>query len=358
MREIWSFLGLCNIFRCFVPNFSRIASQISRRHRKTQTKEFLPLTKEETVALEKIKKKVFLAGTEYSKKQRTVLFDTNAFDRNFGCIILHEQHNGTTKPLGYCSCTLTDQENSLDTARIKCLSRLGSVFYTHLERYLFIGSTDHHALLWIPHPVDVTGKLAGFWLRLLEYGFEIVHRASVQFQVADALSTTPTTEIVRTELKNEIPVMVVAWRKLQNDKKNSTVTNRTLKKKIIIRISEESEMWLPTLSESITVQCKEGFWEQSHRLVGAPGSAFIFEKNEVTIWKFSINWSIQKPVPASLRAWLLHQAHHSILAGYLTERKIYDSLPEDYYWSQMVRRVYNIGNNYSQCPYTDTRFKY
>lgn len=57
--ELIFFVGLCNIFEQFVPNFAKNASPHSTRLRKSQASELRPCTKEKLSGLENLKKKLF-----------------------------------------------------------------------------------------------------------------------------------------------------------------------------------------------------------------------------------------------------------------------------------------------------------
>lgn len=182
-------------------------------------------------------------------------------------------------------------------------------------------------------------KLASWRLRLFEYNIEIVPRAGVKDQAADALARLPSTRVHSIELEDEIPVTILAQMKSHNEKKMTVVPNWTEKKKLLTKSLELTDKELLTLSEFIIPQSKNDFREQSRNLVGKPGSAFTFDKNWVLVQKAQINGSIQKLVRASLRMQLLHQAHHSTLPRNPRQRIIYDSLWRDYCWLHMVTDV-------------------
>lgn len=69
--------------------------------------------------------------------------------------------------------------------------------------------TDHHASRWILILADATGKRARWRLRLLESDFEIVLRAGVKYQAANALSRFVTRGDVTNAIRDDIPVLVV-----------------------------------------------------------------------------------------------------------------------------------------------------
>lgn len=89
-----------------------------------------------------------------------------------------------------------------------------------------------------------------------------------------------------------------------------------------------------------------------------PVSVITLKKNKIIVRKEVIDLSIPKLFWTSLRTLLIHQAHHSILAGHREERRLYDSLQQDYYWPNMVMDDDNIANSCNQCPRMGVKFKY
>ena len=55
---------------------------------------------------------------------------------------------------------------------------------------------------------DATGKLARWQLRLSELEFDVVHRAVIKHQAADALSRLETSGADDSSLQDEIPVLL------------------------------------------------------------------------------------------------------------------------------------------------------
>lgn len=77
----------------------------------------------------------------------------------------------------------------------------------YLEGPRFTAKTDRYALKWILNLEEATGKLARRRLRLMKYDFEIIHRAGVNHQAADTLSTLDTERKDASDVANDIPVM-------------------------------------------------------------------------------------------------------------------------------------------------------
>lgn len=78
-----------------------------------------------------------------------------------------------------------------------------------MEGARFTIRTDHDALRWILNMADATGKLARWRLRLSKYEFDVVHRAGIKHQSADALSRLTTSGNDDTTLDDGIPVMIL-----------------------------------------------------------------------------------------------------------------------------------------------------
>lgn len=69
--------------------------------------------------------------------------------------------------------------------------------------------TEHNKLNRILSLTDSTGRLARWLLRLSKFEFDVIHRAGVKPQTADALSRLPTAEEDRTVLDDDLPVPAI-----------------------------------------------------------------------------------------------------------------------------------------------------
>lgn len=69
--------------------------------------------------------------------------------------------------------------------------------------------TDHDAFGWILNMADETVELYRWLLRLQELSFDVVNRAGIKNQAADALSKLWITGEDQTELNDELPVLII-----------------------------------------------------------------------------------------------------------------------------------------------------
>lgn len=191
---IRSFLGLPNVSRRFVPSVAVIVSQPSKWPRQSRLKEPRLYTEEDLSALETVQKKLTSPPVLSLQKSYTQYrSDTDNFDRPICYVLGKTQDKATTKSVRCWSRTLRDEKKSLDETHRECLVvvRVVLLLGPYLEGCWFIVRPNLHALRWMLKLSDAVGKLARWLLWLMQYDFEIVHRADVKRQAADALSRLP-----------------------------------------------------------------------------------------------------------------------------------------------------------------------
>jgi len=193
--DVRSFLGLCNVFRRFVPNFARVSAPLNDKLRKGEPARFAGLTDEETTAFDRLKD--LLTSPPILALPRAdghFTLDTDACDRQVGCVLLQAQPDDQMRPVGYWSRTLTAPERNYSTTERECLAVVWAVLLLrpYLDGVRFTVRTDHSALRWILNLNDTTARLTRWRLRLMEFEFEVVHRKGIKHQAADALSRLET----------------------------------------------------------------------------------------------------------------------------------------------------------------------
>ncbi|MGH0053304.1 MAG: reverse transcriptase/ribonuclease H family protein, partial [Sphaerochaetaceae bacterium] len=192
--ELKSFLGLCNVYRRFVPRYSHVAAPLNKLLRKDQAFKLGPLTPDQKQAFDSLVKAVteppVLAlpklGLPYS-------VDTDASDYQVGCALFQTYPDGTRKPIGYWSRSWTSAEKTYSVTEKECLA----VVYVllALRPYLIMEKTtvhtDYASLRWLMTITDPSGRLMHWRLRLSEYDFEVQYKKGLKNYQADALSRLP-----------------------------------------------------------------------------------------------------------------------------------------------------------------------
>ena len=200
-----SFIGLCNVFRRFVPNFLRIATPPNRKLEKGQPAKFGDFTDEEHEAFEELKRRLTSPPILALPNQKgSYRWDTDACDHQVGCTLLKDQEGLGYALIGYWSRALTKPERDFTTTEKECLAIVWAILLLrpYQEGQRFTVRTDHDFLRWVLNLADAKGRLARWLLRLSEYDFVVEHRAGIKHQAADGLSRLETTRLDNSTLRD------------------------------------------------------------------------------------------------------------------------------------------------------------
>lgn len=146
--ELRSFLELCSDCRQFVPNFSQMTALLNKRLKRGEQTTF-ELKDEERQTVEYMKEKLTTpAVLALPRSEGQLLIDTDACDKQVGCVLLQEQEESEIWPVGYWSRTSKNAEKSYNTAQKKFLAVIWSVMMLrpNVEGGWLITKTDHKSL--------------------------------------------------------------------------------------------------------------------------------------------------------------------------------------------------------------------
>jgi RNase H-like domain found in reverse transcriptase/Reverse transcriptase (RNA-dependent DNA polymerase)/Integrase zinc binding domain/Integrase core domain/Chromo (CHRromatin Organisation MOdifier) domain len=210
--EMRSFLGLCNVYRRFVPKFSAIAAPLNAYLTKGKPALLGELATDALTAFDTLRQKLLRPPIlALPRRSGHLWLDTDASDAQLGCCLFQEQPSGPNLPLGYWSRTLNAAERNYSTTEKECLAIVWAV--THLRPYLegveFTVRTDHHALRWVMNLAEAQGRLARWRLRLSEFTFKVEYSPGATHHAADVLSRLPSPGIAAGPIDVDIPVALV-----------------------------------------------------------------------------------------------------------------------------------------------------
>ena len=362
VKETQQFLGLCNYYRRFIKNFSKIAAPL---HQLTHKNTSFLWTKETEESFERLK--TLLCSSPilgYPQSEGQYILDTDASDIGVGGVLSQIQGE-ETRVLAYASKKLDVHQTRYSTTRKELLAVI--TFITQFRHYLlgqkFILRTDHSSLRWLFSFKDPQGQIAR-WLEVLsQYDFEIHHRKGNQHQNADALSRKPLGD---ENLKLE-------WKEFEQDIDN--VTDLGKKVRIVTRSQTTSTIlscsWLNGFSvqEISDLQKKDESLKLLHKW---KEDDCIPNRDEVNgmspeIRKYWINWqTIERIndvlylkrtstdnqvqflllVPRSLRKNVL-DIFHSV--GHFGVSKTTSKVKEKLYWYKMREDIRLYINNCERC---------
>lgn len=109
---------------------------LNKRLKKKRQKSFKPLDKEKCATLEVFKEYLTISPVlPFPRNKRKYTLDTDACDKQIGCVLLEEQQDGNIRLVRYWSRRLADKEREVGTAYKECLAVVWSVtlLRAHLE---------------------------------------------------------------------------------------------------------------------------------------------------------------------------------------------------------------------------------
>ncbi len=187
--QVRAFLGLAGYYRCFIPNFSSLASPLTDLTRKGQP-EKVPWGPEEEEAFQRVKTALtsepILRAPDFSCP---FLVQTDASDTGLGAVLSQVQ-DGEEHPVVYISRKLSPAEQHYAAVKKEALA----VKWAVLElRYYLLGRkftliTDHAPLQWMARAKDTNARVTRCFLALQDFQFVVRHRAGTANANADGLS--------------------------------------------------------------------------------------------------------------------------------------------------------------------------
>ena len=203
VKEVRSFLGLCNYYRRFVKDFAKKASPLHRLTRKD-----VPFVWDSDCqyAFESLQNHLCSAPIlSYPDLSQPFHLYADASNSALG-YILGQCIDGKEHVVAYGGRELNMAERKYSTTEREALAVVQGI--KHYRPYLtgskFFVHTDHGCLSWLMKMKDPTGRLARWSLQLQQFQFEIIHRPGTLNGNADALSRRSYVSAI------SLPVVVLA----------------------------------------------------------------------------------------------------------------------------------------------------
>jgi len=190
LTQLRSFLGFCNWFREFIPNFSSLSAPCTDLLKRRQQRFSMTPTAEAAVcelcaALQKA------PPLHHFDPERPTAVFTDASDAGIGAVLMQASEDAKwVFPIGYFSRKFTDSQRNWTTIQRECFAIFASVkHWSHLLAHRrFKVFTDHRNLQWLSSAQNP--MLVRWYALLLEFDFEIIHISGPRNAAADFLSRT------------------------------------------------------------------------------------------------------------------------------------------------------------------------
>jgi hypothetical protein len=184
------FLGMCNFYRMYIPNFSSVALPLTEMTKKSQSNRVI-LNDEQRRAFLLLKEKLctctHLYAVDFTKPFH--LF-TDASDLALGVALTQLAEDGSHKPVAFASAKFSGAQLNWSTIEkeaysvIYALKKFEHLLFGH-EIHLW---SDHNPLSYITSSVPQAPKLTRWALSLAKFDISVKHIAGNLNVVADFLS--------------------------------------------------------------------------------------------------------------------------------------------------------------------------
>ena len=242
VTELKSYLGMLSYYSKFLPNLS---SKLAPLHKLLKQSVPWQWKDEQQQAFENSKQLL-------SSSQLLVRFDPTLEIRlaceasayGIGAVLSHVMPDGSEKPIGFVSRTLTDAEkkySQLEKEGLACVYGV-KCFHSYLFGHKLVLQTDHQPLTTLFNetksiPVQASSRIQRWALLLVSYEYTIVFRSTSKHANADAMIRLPLPDKpTSTPVPAELVLMI---EKLDEAPITSTqIANWTKKDPVLAKVSQ------------------------------------------------------------------------------------------------------------------------
>ena len=370
--ELRSFLGTCNVYRRFVPNFAHVAAPLNQLLTKGQDSRLPSPTDEQIRAFSLLKTALTTPPVlQLPNPDLEFSVDTDASAYQVGCALFQNGPDGIRHPVGFWSRSLDERERKYSAGEREALAIIFAVKLLHpyLWGKHFKVYTDHQALRWVFSLDDPTGRLSRWALRLQDFDFEVRYKKGADNVVADTVSRLPTYGLVDAEVDIDIPVFSVlttfvpafanridskSWItndfESQDSSEVGTLSHAEWTRATDVFSVETAPVELITIDELIEEQAKDEECQRLGRLISSNQARdYDHDERGLLVRISPVDKAIQVFVPKNLRARALYLAHYTPVAGHPGVSKQYYTMRRGMYWPNMVTDVRQCCHDCTAC---------
>jgi len=192
VSELRSVLGFTGYYRQYVRDYSAIANPLNKLLQKGIN---FTWTAQHDEAFQQLKDQLCRPGValrRFDYKLPTLLY-TDWSNKGLGAVLTQLHPDGKEYLVGCISRSLNKHERNYSSPKGETLAAVWAmkVFRPYLHGIHFKLVTDHQALKWILTTSQLSGQFARWALSLMDYDFEIEHRAGTENVQADTFSRFP-----------------------------------------------------------------------------------------------------------------------------------------------------------------------
>ena len=332
VKDVRSFLGLCNYYRRFVQGFANIASPLNHLTRKNIQFVWTP---ECETAFAELKERLcsppILAYPDF-RVPFHLYTDASQFAIGF---VLGQVLDGKEVVLAYGGRELSVTEKRYSTTEREALAVVEGIkkYQPYLTGNKFFVHTDHGSLSWLMKVRDPTGRLARWALRLQQYDFDIIHRSGTSNGNADALSRRTYASDQNSEVPDSSPLQYPV----------AVIDHPCPKPETLYKLQREDADLIDLINYLELSQLPHD--DRKARSLLLSIDSFYLDENGILCHLCNPgkrrvqSLFSQIVIPASLRHEVLVACHDDPTAGHLGITKTYEKIRDRYYWNNMFRDI-------------------
>jgi len=208
--QVRSYVGMCNVFRRFVPNFAQMAAPLTDLLGSTAPVLVPPATPLQQQAFDRLKEALTTPPVlALQRRGRKNVLDVDACGTQVGAALLQEHDDGKLQPVAYISRRLATNELPYGVTEKECLAVVWAShkLRLYLEGDRFLVRNDHDCLRWILN-IEGSGnpRLALSCLRLSELEFGVAFKPGMTHYLADSISRLESGASDVTAFDDAVPV--------------------------------------------------------------------------------------------------------------------------------------------------------
>jgi len=337
-KDLCSFIGMLNVYRRLFKDYDQVARPLAAITGSKRPVRWETLSEEALRAFEELKRRLTEAPIlALTRRRGAYTLDTDASAGQVGEVLLQEQPDQSTRPVGYWSRSLNAAERNYSTTERECLAVVWAslLLRPYIEGTRFTVRTDHAALKWMLHMDGAHGRLARWRLRSSEFDYVVQTRPGTSHHAADTMSRISTPAVDNGAIPDAVPCLALpkssaAWQ-FPPQTKGGLLSPLTLAELLEGQAEDE--------------RCKE----VRAAMDSSDKSRFREDPNGLLVRMAPLDGATQVYVPTHMRYGVMMREHYDPHAGHPGANNMYTSMQRWCYWESMVVDVCAFVANFTQC---------
>jgi len=338
--HVRSFVGMCNVFRRFLPNVARMAAPLTDLMGSTTPVLVPPATPLQQQAFDRLNGALTTPPIlALPRRGPKYVLDVDACGTQVGAALLQGQDDEKLQPVAYISRRLEKNELPNGVTEKECLAVIWASLKLrpHLEGDCFLVRTDHDCLRWNLNIEGSGNPRLGRWrLRLSGLEFDVAYKPGLTHFMADSISRLESGASEETAFNDAVSVFAVRTNTVRGLDGANYVGGPTVRD-----IGRDAVL----SSQADDGHCKE-FVKALNAWRHIP---FFEDPDGIFRRRAAPDGAHQVVVLASFQKKVLHLEHDATLAGHLGESQSYTAMRRYYYWLGLAADVVSYVRNCDSC---------